>query len=573
MHGRLKVKTTEEQQEAKRKEREKKLKLYTAGTQKVFEKRKKKEYDGEILEVCAQLLSANPDVYTLWNVRKETFQVFAETKSCDEMKDLYDRELGFIENCLRVNPKSYGAWYHRCWVMDHTPKPDWKQELKLCNLYLEYDERNFHCWDYRRFVVARSDVALSDDLEFTSTKISTNFSNYSSWHYRSKLLPQLHPDQEKKGRIKEEILMQEYELVQNAFFTDPNDQSAWFYHRWLMGRGEKPLGIQVMYVNSALNQIMVIFSQPVNLQQQPAVVFLNDQIVDGTWKNSRNNQYHSIMWIYTVNSDALNQEKRRKLEVKLSEDVCRTCHLDKGVTECWSKDVQDSGSLFTAELSDEKTEFLKTELESCQQLRELEPDNKWCLLTVILLMRVLDPLKLETEMLSCFTTILAQDTYRADYFKDLRSKFIMENAIMRYLQERSKVTESSEVNKMTFDVSGKELTTLHHLEHLSSLRFMDFSNNNLLALNDVDLLRSVSDLKADDNKIKDISHLCGLPSLETLSLKNNNISSLIHIEPLAACPNLQNLDLTGNPICDIDMFRSEVGRLLPQLKSLNNKSL
>ena len=37
-HGRLKVKTTAEQEEAKHKERDRKLKLYTAGTSKVFSK-------------------------------------------------------------------------------------------------------------------------------------------------------------------------------------------------------------------------------------------------------------------------------------------------------------------------------------------------------------------------------------------------------------------------------------------------------------------------------------------------------------------------------------------------------
>lgn len=96
--------------------------------------------------------------------------------------------------------------------------------------------QSVHVWGYRRYAVAHAKIPAEKELEFCTEKIQNNFSNYSSWHARSKLLPLLHPHETDQTRpINETVLRDELELVLTAAFTDPNDSSAWFYQRWLLG--------------------------------------------------------------------------------------------------------------------------------------------------------------------------------------------------------------------------------------------------------------------------------------------------------------------------------------------------
>ena len=294
------------------------------------------------LELLDKMLRVNPDPLHLWNQRREILMASNsedkdmdkdEVNDKDEDKDWLPAELALTAAALERNPKAYGAWFHRKWALQlHVfgtkrntgttctsstpPLPLLHEELALTELFLQQDERNFHCWNFRRFLVGLelhvqlsaphstyisstgtelgleldgawpnggsdstgafciigSQLAttatesqaqqaaptsttnqyykeiLQREWQFTQTKIVQNFSNFSAFHYRTKLLLFVHNTDKDKGTGVEgwtpvassddsttaAIAQQEWSLMENIMFTEPDDQTIWWYHRFIL---------------------------------------------------------------------------------------------------------------------------------------------------------------------------------------------------------------------------------------------------------------------------------------------------------------------------------------------------
>ena len=79
-------------------------------------------------------------------------------------------------------------------------------------------------------------MSIIDEFDFTTLKIYQNFSNYSAWQRRSHLLPEFLEtltDTDIFGGGIDSFLQNEVEMCRNAAWTEPADQSIWFYQRWL----------------------------------------------------------------------------------------------------------------------------------------------------------------------------------------------------------------------------------------------------------------------------------------------------------------------------------------------------
>lgn len=214
-----------------------------------------------LLEMTFNLAQMSPEIYTIYNVRRELLSKSLEeiAESPNKCLEILIKELDLINYLLKKQPKSYSLFTHRQWVISQAHKEEIKEkveisnglivkELGFCAKMLERDERNFHVWNYRNWLIELGeDIHFSKkEIAFTKSKIEQNFTNFSSLHFRAvnflryyeKYLKICENSSEKEEiitfRMPLKIISEELEFISTGLFMQTNEQGIWQYHRWLL---------------------------------------------------------------------------------------------------------------------------------------------------------------------------------------------------------------------------------------------------------------------------------------------------------------------------------------------------
>ncbi|KAH3400220.1 hypothetical protein KXW79_006038 [Aspergillus fumigatus] len=212
------------------------------------------DYTPETLQKISELLSSNPEYYTVWNYRRRVLQHEFNLASSNESEEavtgqiaaLIKKDLQFLIPLLRKFPKCYWIWNYRMWLLDEAKRllpravarKFWQEELAL----VESLEK-----------LAPEDQEVrsmaQDEFEYAKKMIGTNLSNFSAWHYRTKLIQRLLSEQSASDETRKKMLDDaELDLIHRAL-CDPYDQSLWFYHQNLMCTFDPSLSDQSMAPN------------------------------------------------------------------------------------------------------------------------------------------------------------------------------------------------------------------------------------------------------------------------------------------------------------------------------------
>ncbi|KAJ1344398.1 geranylgeranyl transferase type-2 subunit alpha [Batrachochytrium salamandrivorans] len=543
VHGQKKVAMTADAQAQRAIREHGKILAYQELCHLVTDLRSRNELTDASLQATTSLLTQNPEFYTIWNFRREILSHMHKDmlhSEHDKIQQSCETELKLADELLQGAPKSYWVWNHRRWVLEHMPNPTWDHELKLLGYMLDLDPRNFHGWDYRRYVVAAIKTRLpKEEFAYTLDKIGQNFSNYSAWHYRSKLLPNIF--------LILILVMTPYrkccvcvldlELVRNAILPNP-----WINQHGCINGGFSGKVIYSFSVpnasSSGTSLLAIVFNQKAKICRTGGSFAFEANGIAGLAHvlTPSYGKLHVFDLGITISEPS-------KIAMTIDDDCFSGSHIDQclpavvieGTLELqlsWL-DCSEFGEKHQSKDVSKCKQWIQSdsvwadELVCVQQLVEIEPDSKWPLLTLVYMYEHDGLEKHAKEGLETLDKLSSIDSLRVNYYQDWRSRFI-------WAQHLASINVNSGTDR--------------------PFAIAPWRNNSLRDFNFASSLFLIETLVLDDNAIQFIpSDLRHLVRLCTLSLRRNQIKSADSAKAVKHLDSLRNLFLEGNPMpgCDI----------------------
>uniref|UniRef100_A0A1I7S097 Geranylgeranyl transferase type-2 subunit alpha n=1 Tax=Bursaphelenchus xylophilus TaxID=6326 RepID=A0A1I7S097_BURXY len=555
MHGVKKSPASEAQLAALKKERAEKLQKFVYGKTLVFKKRENCEYDEELLEITGEIVKKQPNLYTVWNIRREMIELITKRKEVETVEEYRERLKGIYENELKVSleallsdPKSYSAWYHRDYVLTVHPKPDFKAELELCEKALSVDCRNFHCWDHRRYTAKLAKLDEKEELEFSDRLVTKNPSNYSAWHYRGTLLPKIAPNPNGNPVcIDNNRLEEEFNRIKGPTCYNTEDQTGWTYCRWLsevscVGPVESPILISIAFPTPS--EALLVFNKAVEkeLVQKTINGNLYTPISVINLPKTQNYQRTRIWKVESEDDFAFPLQVIVETERNLVQKVTKEGYSNKNF-------LVDFYSMKKLDLNPTSVAILNELINICKELMKDDDKNPWEPLTLARTLLLLSGPTQENvvEVESMLKRTAELDPQRRNVYKHLIDNVRLGAKICNPSETLDKLAGREEDH---LDLNDLEINSVELLQLLSAnIRSLNLQRNRIENTKQFNSFQLLTDLTLDDNPVKSINSTLHLPHLEFLSLARCPIESADSLKSLpTVTPNLKRLLICETPL-------------------------
>lgn len=145
--------------------------LYSKLTAAVLSKRAARLYDKETLALAAKLLEQNPELYTVWNYRREALHNQLKVgASAAPIDNLHCASTMRAAVSSTTETASVSSWWKAFICLQGADGPEAArkvaaQELQLTQAALTRNPKSYSSWHYRKLITEQQLLPLEDELQ------------------------------------------------------------------------------------------------------------------------------------------------------------------------------------------------------------------------------------------------------------------------------------------------------------------------------------------------------------------------------------------------------------------------